>query len=91
MAYDVCLSQCVCICVCVRVCLCLCLCVKFDTVFGSNEGLKRWRHICCKKMAFWADTINTMVAAGQKCIYSGCMCVFMKSLVMLHMSSSEGQ
>lgn len=44
-----------------------------------------------QKMAFWANTINTMMAAGQKCIYSVCMCVFIKPLVMLHMSSSEGQ
>ena len=32
-----------------------------------------------------------MVAAEQKCIYSVCMSVFMKPLVMLHMSSSDGQ
>ncbi len=85
--------MCVCVCVCVCVCASVCarMCVKFDTVFGSNEGLEAWRHICCKKWLFWADTINTMVAAGQKCIYSVCMCVFMKPLVMLHMSSSKGQ
>jgi len=44
-----------------------------------------------KELSFLANTINTMVAAGQKWIYSVSMCVFMKPLVMLHMSSSEGQ
>lgn len=43
-----------------------------------------------KKKLFWANAINTMVTAGQKCIYSVCMCVFMEPLVMLHMFSWEG-
>lgn len=73
---------------CVRV-----VCWWCDTVFGSNEGLGARRHICWekKKLALRTNTINTMVAAGQKCIYSVSMCVFMKLLVMLHMSSSKGQ
>ena len=33
---------------CVCVCVCMCVCVIFDTVFGSNEGLKARGHICCK-------------------------------------------
>lgn len=51
---------------------------------GTSVGKK-------KKLALRTNTINTMVAAGQKCIYSVSMCVFMKLLVMLHMSSSKGQ